>query len=292
MQIFANGLITGLTIVVLALAFVVVYLPNRVFHIALGGVYSLVPFIAWICLQQGWPWYLAIIVAMLAGVLVSLACEWLNHFPLELKQASPGAHLVSSLGIYIVIVQIIVLIWGNESKFFRSGIDAVIAIGNMRLVQTQLVAAGVSGVAIALFYLWLHLSNLGLQFRAMADNPKQFALQGYNVPRLRLIAFGLSGILGSISSLLIAYDVGFDPHVGLVSVLLAVVAVLIGGRQSFWGPALGGMLLGVMRSQVVWFLSARWQDAITFIILALFLYLRPNGLLGQKDRLESEVDHR
>jgi branched-chain amino acid transport system permease protein len=292
MQIFANGLITGLTIVVLALAFVVVYLPTRVFHIALGAVYSLVPFIVWFCLQHGWPWYLAIIIGMIAGVLVSLGCEWLNHFPLEVKQASPGAHLVSSLGIYIVIVQVIVLIWGNESKFFRSGVDAVIAVGNIRLVQAQLLAAGISGVAIAFFYIWLHLSNLGLQFRAMADNPKQFALQGYNVPRLRLIAFALSGILGSISSLLIAYDVGFDPNVGLVSVLLAVVAVLIGGRQSFWGPALGGMLLGVMRSQVVWFLSARWQDAITFIILALFLYLRPNGLLGRKNRLESEVDRR
>lgn len=292
MQILANGLITGLTIVVVALAFVVVYLPTRVFHIALGGVYAVVPFIAWTCLRGGWPWYLAITVAILTGILISLACERFNHAALEFKQASSGAHLVSSLGIYIMIVQIVALIWGNESKFFRRGIDGVTVIGNMRFAQTQIIAAVVSVVAIALFYLWLKYSNLGLQFRAMADNPKEFALQGYNLLQLRLIAFGISGFLGSISSLLVAYDVGFDPNTGLVAVLLAVVAVLIGGRQSFWGPLLGGILLGLIRSEVVWLLSARWQDAITFLILALFLFLRPNGILGQKDRLESEMGNK
>jgi len=292
MQIIANGLIAGLTIVVLALAFVVVYLPTRVFHLALGGVYAIVPFIAWSCWQAGWPWYWAIIVAIITGVLISLACEWLNHAPLELKQASWGAHLVSSLGIYIIIVQIVALIWGEESKFLRTGIDRVTPIGNIRLTQTQIVGAVVCVGAIAIFYLWLKWSNLGLQFRAMADNPKQFALQGYNILQLRRIAFGISGFLAAIASLLVAYDVGFDPNTGLVAVLLAVVAALIGGRQSFWGPLIGGILLGIIRSQAVWLLDARWQDAITFMILAIFLYLRPNGILGQKSRLESEIRNR
>jgi branched-subunit amino acid ABC-type transport system permease component len=99
MQIIVNGTITGLTIAILALAFTVVYLPTRVFHIAMGGVYAAVPFISWTCLQHGWPWYVAVIVAILTGVGISLACEWVNHAPLERKRASPGAHLVSSLGI-------------------------------------------------------------------------------------------------------------------------------------------------------------------------------------------------
>jgi len=292
MQIIANGLIAGLTIVVLALAFVVVYLPTRVFHLALGGVYAIVPFIAWSCWQARWSWYCPITVAIITGVLISLAGELFNHAPLELKQASWGAHLVSSLGIYIIIVQIVALIWGQESKFLRTGIDRVTAIGNIRLTQTQIVGAVVCVGAIALFYLWLKWSNLGLQFRGMADNPKQFALQGYNILQLRRIAFGISGFLGAIASLLVAYDVGFDPNTGLVAVLLAVVAALIGGRQSFWGPLIGGILLGIIRSQAVWLLDARWQDAITFMILAIFLYVRPNGILGHKSRLESEIRNR
>src|SRR5438105_1278789 len=116
MQIFVNGIIAGLTIAVLALAFTVVYLPTRVFHVALGGVYTAVPFFAWAGLQRGWSWYVVVAAASLAGVGCSVACELTNHALLERRRASSGAHLVSSLGIYIIIVQAVVMSWGNETK--------------------------------------------------------------------------------------------------------------------------------------------------------------------------------
>lgn len=286
MQILVNGIITGLTIAVLALGFTVVYLPTRVFHLALGGIYAFVPFTAWALGDL--PWFVAMLVAIISGIAISLLCEWVNHNPLEKKGAASGTHLVSSLGIYIILVQAIALIWGNETKVLRTGLDGVVKLGEMILTHAQLIAAGVSILILGLFYLWLKFSDLGLQFRALADNAKEFALRGYNVTRLRLLAFAISGLLGAIASLLVAYDIGFDPNGGLSAVLLAVVAVIIGGRSSFLGPVLVGILLGVVRSEVVWFLSARWQEAVTFLILALFLFLRPNGLLGNKVRLESE----
>ena len=134
----------------------------------------------------------------------------------------------------------------------------------------------------------MQFSQLGLQFRALADNPQEFALRGYNVQKLRLLAFGLAGAMGAVSSLLVAYDLGFDPNGGLAAVLLAVVAMIIGGQRSFWGSITGGILVGIIRAGVVWFLSARWQEAVTFAILALFLFVRPQGLFGQKMRLEAE----
>jgi branched-chain amino acid transport system permease protein len=156
------------------------------------------------------------------------------------------------------------------------------------LTQSQLLAAVVSSTILVAFYLWLQFSQLGLQFRALSDNPKEFALRGYDIQRLRLISFAISGFLGALSSLLVAYDIGFDPQGGLVALLLAVVATIIGGYQSFLGSTLGSLLLGLLRSQVVWFLSARWQEAVTFLLLVLFLFIRPNGILGQKTRLEAE----
>ena len=76
---------------------------------------------------------------------------------------------------------------------------------------------------------------------------------------------------------------------GLDALLLGIAAVIIGGRDSFLGPALAGILLGVVRSGVIWFLSAQWEDAVTFTLLILFLFLRPQGLLGKKRRLEVQV---
>src|SRR5438132_7884073 len=102
MQIFVNGIIAGLTIAVLALAFTVVYLPTRVFHVALGGVYTAVPFFAWAGLQRGWSWYVVVAAARLAGVGCSVACELTNDALLERRRASSGAHLVYSLGIDII----------------------------------------------------------------------------------------------------------------------------------------------------------------------------------------------
>jgi branched-chain amino acid transport system permease protein len=289
MQILLNGIISGLTIALLAIGFSMVYLSCRVFHVALGGIYALVPFIAWATLQLNWHWYFAVPIATLTGVVFSLATEFINHAPLERKGASTGAHLVSSLGIYIVVVQVIALIWGNETRGLRTGLDEVTSIGAIIITRGQILAGVISVAVLFLLYFWLRFSNLGLQFRALADNQKELALRGYNVRRLRLLAFGLSGLLCSASSLLVSYDVGFDPHGGLAALLIAVVAGIIGGRESFLGPVLGGVLLGLVRSETGWFLSTRWQDGVTFLLLGLFLFARPYGILGRKGRLEVQA---
>jgi branched-chain amino acid transport system permease protein len=287
MQILLNGLVSGLTIAVLALGFSVVFLPTRIFHIALGAIYAATPYVTWAFLQTGWSWYVAVPVAMLVAMGLSLACEWANHALLERKNASTGAHLIASLGVYVALVQVIALVWGNQTKTLRTGLDEVFAFGDMILTRAQGIAAAGSVATLAVFYVWFRFSNLGLQFRALADNPKELALRGYSTRRLRLLAFGVSGLLASVAALLTAYDDGFDPHGGLIALLLAVVAIIVGGRKSFVGPVLGGVLLGVVRSQVVWFLSADWQDAVTFGLLVLFLFVRPSGLIGRKTRLEA-----
>jgi len=289
MQILFNGIITGLTIAVFALAYTVVFLPTRVFHVALGGVYALVPFVTWSISQRGGSTSVAIALALIVGTSISLGCELLNHSFLEKKQTGLGGHLISSLGIYIAIVQVIVLIWGNETKLLKQGTDAILQLGSVSIPMTQVVGAIAAVIVLGFFYAWLQFSNLGLQFRALADNPKEFGLQGYDVSRLRLVAFGTSGLLASIASLLVAYDVGFDPQGGLSALLIAIVAMIIGSQQSFWGALAGGILLGVTRALAVWVLSARWQEAVTFLVLALFLFVRPNGLLGRKGRLEAEA---
>jgi branched-chain amino acid transport system permease protein len=289
MQVFINGAISGLTLAVLALAFQAVYRPCRVFYLALAGIYALAPYITLACLRFELPVWLAVVASVAVGMGVSLLCELLNHGPLEKKGGSPGAHLISSLGLYLILVQIIAIVWGNETQVLRSGIDTVYRFGEgLMLTRAQALAAVCSILLLILFYGWLRFSNLGLRFRAMADNPVQLALHGHNIRRLRLLAFAIAGFLATISALAVANDVGFDPHGGLPVLLLAIVAMIIGGNTSFLAPVLGGLLLGITRAFVVWFLSARWQDAVVFLLLALFLLFRPHGILGRKLRLETE----
>jgi len=284
-----NGIISGLTIGLLATAFNAVYLPSRVFHIALAAVCAAAPFLVWQCMVWRIPWALAVMLAVLLGAASSAACEAFNHAPLNLKRASQGAHLISSLGLYIAGVQVITLIWGNDTKILRVGLDSVLTVGQLTLTRAQLAAGITSLLLVSIYYVGLRFTGLGLKLRALADNPIQLALHGVNTARLRILAFALAGLLASVSAILIAYDIGFDPHGGLTMLLLAIVAAIIGGRDTWLGPALGGIALGLVRSQVVWFLSARWQDAISFSLLALFLFLRPQGILGHQTRTEAQA---
>jgi branched-chain amino acid transport system permease protein len=287
MQILINGLVSGVGIALLAVSFQAVYLPTRVFFIGLAGIYSFVPFIAYQCLQWGWGWPLTIALSTFFAIGLGLLCEWANHGPLARKKASPGVQLIASLGIYIVLVQIVAMIWGNETKTLRQGLDSTTKFADIIVTGTQWWILGVGLVLLCGLALFLKKSNLGLRLRALADNPTLFALYGYNVNTHRLLAFGVSGFYCAGASLTTAYDIGFDPHTGLHAVLLAVVAVIIGGQGSFTGPIIGALVLGILRAQVVWHLSARWQEAVTFALLALFLLLRPQGILGKKSRLEA-----
>lgn len=287
MQILINGLISGSAIALLAVAFQAVYLPTRVFFMALAGIYSATPFVAYACRHHGWPWSLTIITAILFAVGLSWLFEWANHARLARKKAGEGVHLISSLGLYIATVQVVAMIWGNDPKTLRTGLDQVSRFDGLVITGAQWITLTAAIIALSGFALFLRRSTLGLRLRAMADNPIQFALFGYNVNAHRYLAFGLCGAFAAAASLVTAYDIGFDPHGGLHAVLLAVVAVIVGGQGSFLGPVLGGVILGILRSQVVWHLSARWQEAATFGLLAIFLMLRPQGILGRETRLEA-----
>lgn len=289
MQIVLNGLISGLAIALLAVAFQMVYLPTRVFFVGLAGLYSLAPYLYLLGQEVCGCWDVSVMFSLIVVIALSLLFEWINHAPLTCKGASDGAQLISSLGIYIVLVQVVAMVWGNDTRTLRTGLDPTVQFFGSVLTRSQLLMAGVACILLLGFLAMLRATGIGLRLRALADNPVQFALYGYDVDVHRLIAFGLAGLFATAAALLTAYDIGFDPHTGLHAVLLAVVAVIIGGRTSFVGPIMGGVLLGLIRAQVVWHFSARWQEAVTFAVLALFLLLCPQGLFGQRTRVEASA---
>jgi len=286
MQILINGTIQGLLFALMGIAFSLVYSTTRVFHIALGAIYALAPYILLFFIENGHGWVMGIPAAMMVCAIAGLICEETLHWPFHRKSAPPEVHLIGSLGMFLIIIQLIALCWGNDTQVLRSGIDQVFVIGNIRLARAQLVGGVISLVVLGIFFLWLRRSELGMQFRAMADNPILLSLLGRNVRNLRRLVFMLSATMAAIVSIATAFDVGFDPHGGLTAVLAGVVATIMGGRGSFLGAAVAGVLLGLIRSEVVWHFSARWEEAATFILLALILFYRPQGLFGRAMRLE------
>ena len=287
MQIIINSLIQGLLLSLISLGFSIVYNSTGIMFIAQGAMYALTPFLLLFFLNSGLGIIFSLTGAILAMVMLSMMIELLNHQPLYKKEASTQIHLISSLGIYIAIVQIIIMIWGNESKVLTEEIIEPYTFSNIILTTPQIVSAIASLVIIIIFFLWASRSYLGLKLRALQDNPIQLSLMGHNIKNLRLLAFALCGFFTATGSILSAYDIGFDPQTGLSIVLFAIVATVIGGKGSLFGTLIGSIVLGILRSQVVWYTNSNWQDAITFLILVIFLFFRPQGIMGKKGRIET-----
>jgi len=151
--------------------------------------------------------------------------------------------LIASLGIYIVIVQLIAMVWGNDTKTLRMGLDATTEFGDDIVVTgAQWVTLVAAILSIGGFALFLLRSNLGLRLRALADNPIQFALFGYNM----VIVGGLGTTAGPL--------VGAATLVGLPEVL---------------------RFLALPDAQ-----AANLRLLIYGLLLVLMMHLRPQGIVG------------
>lgn len=270
----------------MGVAFNLVYSTTGVFHVALGAIFALAPYLLLTFLH-----YIGVVPSVALSVClcgcVGLLCEETLHWPFSRKSAPPDVHLIGSLGFFLVAGQLIVLVWGNDWQMLRTGVDKVYLLSSgLRLTQAQCVGGAGGVMALLAFFTWLQRSNCGLQFRAMADNQVLLSLMGRNVRHLRRLAFLISGMVAAAASLLSAYDVGFAPYGGLDAVLTGMIATIVGGRGSLYGAALGGLLLGVIRAEMVWYGSTQWQETFSFLVLAVILFLRPRGLFGSRLRLE------
>ena len=81
-----------------------------------------------------------------------------------------------------------------------------------------------------------------------------------------------------------ALDIGINPHLGIPIFINAFVAMVIGGIGRFDGPVIGGILLGVLQAMTEYFFDSQWVMMVTFILLIIFLFIRPQGLIPEKSR--------
>lgn len=279
MEAAGHGLIAGISIALLGIAFWAPFAAARVFHLALGGIYVAVPLVAWACDRHGVAPLVSIATAVIVGTGISAGCELFNHRPLSKQRASSSVHLASSLGLYLILVQVVTLAGGSDTRQLRTAISTSVALGSASFARTEILGAAVAALVVICALIGSHLTGFGLRIRGLADNPDELALRGYNIDGLRLISFVFSGLLCSSASLIAAYDIGFDPQRGLSAILPAAVAVFFGGTSTIWGPVVGGLSLGLVGALILWTVSAQWQQPVTFAAVIILLLVSPRGVL-------------
>ena len=286
-QLLANGLVNGCLYAVMALGFALIYNTTRIFHIAQGAVYTAAAYLCYLFLiQLRWPLTLSIGVALALTGFLGACAEWFVYAPLERRKASLLVALLSSLGLYIVMINLIALFFGNETKILRPGVEATYHIGSVVLTRIQIAQVIAAVLLVPWLLLFIRDTRWGKMIRAVRDNPVLAMVMGVDLHAVRLMVFVIGSVLGGVAAILSALDVGMDPYVGMPALLVAAVAMIVGGVGTFGGAVVGALLLGILQSLVIWQVSARWTDALTFGLLILFVLFRPQGLLGGRRRLE------
>lgn len=287
LQLLANGLVNGCMFALMALGFALIYNTTKVFHIAHGAVYTAAAYACFVLhVQLNWPLAIAVAGSVAAATALGVVIELALYAPLTRRNASTLVALLSSLGLYVALVNLIALLFGNETKVLRPGVEKTYGFLGVILTRIQLAEVATAAVILPLLVLLLRGALWGKIIRAVRDNPTLAEVLGVNLAAVRIAVFALGSALAGLAASLAALDVGMDPQVGMPALLIAAVALIVGGVGTFEGPVIGGFLLGLLQSLVVWQISARWTDAITFAILIIFLLFRPEGLAGRRRRLE------
>ena len=285
LQFIINGFITGILYSLCAIGFALVYNTTRIFHIAAAALYIIAAYslyYAYNVMNMQLP--LAVFWAVAVTALFSLGSEWIVYRPLYKKKSSLNVVMISSIGLMTILVNAVAMFFGNETKVIDNSIQRTYNWGDVIITTPQMYQL-VGGMAVLIvFMLFSRYSRWGIQFRALSSDDVLFEALGYRINRTRNIIFLLSGVFIALASCLTVYDVGLDPHMGMNVLINAMVAMIIGGMGRFNACILGGLLLGILQSLVVYQFASNWQNALTFLVLLFFLFLRPQGIAGYKQR--------
>ena len=284
-QFLLNGIVAGSVYALIALGFALIFTASRVFHFAHGGVYTLSAFVGYtvlivLKLHVAAAFVAATAFAALLGVLINVTL----YEPMKSGGVSPFVAMISSFGVLVILTNLAAIIWGSNPVVLSPGGQATIyRFGPVYTTgaQLQIIAFAVV-LALGLWVFFRH-TRLGIAIRAMGNDAELAEIVGMPARRLRHLSFAVGSGLVGMSSLLIGFNVGIiDFNMGFDIILMATVAMIIGGLGNVGAAAGGGFVLGLIQNLAIWKIESKWQMALSFGILILVLLFRPSGLFGER----------
>jgi len=281
-QLLVNGIVNGSHYALLGLGFGVIFGPTRITHFAFGPLYALAAYAAWTAaVPLGLPLPLAALIGILAGALSGFATYRVLYRPLERRQSPSLVVLIASLGLFIVLENLIGIVFGSDTKVVPSFNADVFVVGDVVFTSVQVaqvLALLVVGMLLALF---LTRSDYGKAVMAMTDNPEMARIIGIDTVKVAGLAFALGSAVAAMPAVLILLKEGATPYMGFSAIFMGFVAVVIGGIGSLRGAVVGGFALGLVENLGTWQIPTEWQGTIAFVVLVLLLLFKPRGLFSR-----------
>jgi len=285
-QFIANILITTSSIALVGLGFSLIYRTTKFFNLAYAFLFVAGPyFVLLLNSHLGFVLHFAVFLGVIIVGLIGVLLDTSIYRPLRCRNASPLVLLLTSLGVYVILQNVISLIFGDESISIRFGkIEQGINILGAKITSIQILLIGLSVAAIVTTSMLIRRTRIGLAIRAVSGSPELANVSGVQSERIVFWTTLMSSIIVGLAGILVAMDVNMNPTMGMNALMVGIVVVLVGGMGSIPGVVLGALFLGSAQHLGVWMIGSQWQDAIAFVILLAFLLFKPEGFMGRKIR--------
>lgn len=294
-QSIADGILTG---AIIALGAIGVSLGLQILRFAnfahseliTWGAYLTLVFVSFIGvgtsigpLTFGWQ----LIAAMLLAALLTGLLAWLIDVLVFRRLRNAGAHSLSfvfaEFGVALIMRHVIVLIWGHGTHFYTRELQiAVELLPGVRMLPDQIFILGLTIAVVAALHLYLTRSRTGMAMRAMAESPALARVSGIEVEKVIRWTWVLSGALAALAGVFLGMSPQLHPEMGFSILLSLFAAAILGGAGSLIGAVVGGLLVGLAENLSVLVVSAGYKSAMPFVLLLAVLFVRPQGLFGQR----------
>jgi branched-chain amino acid transport system permease protein len=233
-------------------------------------------------IAYGFHFAVTIIISMIIVGIIGIIIERVAFRPLQ--DAPHLTMFISAFAVAIFLEEFAAKIWGTLPKSIPSYTGRKILTTSLVSISYDRLIILVAGLfLIFMCYLVIQYTKIGRSMRALAQNRYAAQLMGLNIPRISSITFAIGSALGAAAGALLGVVFPIYPTMGMLPILKGFVIIILGGIGSIGGAVLAGLFLGIIESLGAGYISSDLKDAIAFIILVVFLIVKPTGIFGAQE---------
>lgn len=219
---------------------------------------------------------------LLAGV-VGLALYRGLYMYMRERARSPLVMLVATLGILLAITAFTTIVFQSAPRPLPDAFGSEPwQIAGANLKGFNVFAIGVALVGFFALLFVVKTTSFGKAVRAIGDDEEVSKVVGINTTVVIAIVFFVGAVYAAMGGILSGHDTAIQPRMGLLLLLKGWIASVVGGIGNLYGAILGGFVLGIIEQFGIWDLAGEWKDAISFVLLILFLSFWPRGILPRR----------
>lgn len=282
-----SGIKFGLVIAMASVGLSMIYGTTGLVNFAHGEIVTFGALMAWIFNQlldvQ------LILAALLAMVVTGLASGLLDRGlwrPLRNRGTGLVAMLVVSIGLSLLLRYVFLYQFGGRTRPYGDyNLQRGVEIGPIIVAPKDLWAIGIALVILILVGLLLQKTRVGKAMRAVSDNPDLAASSGIDVQRVILLVWMAGGALAALGGILYSMSEQVSFQMGFQLLLLMFAGITLGGLGTAYGALAGGFVIGLFVQVSTMWVSPELKTVGALVILILVLLVRPQGILGQAERV-------